>query len=355
MAGTVERTTARSRPDCRMPALTPAATNPLAAVTLIRAPPTAAGPRVSRVSEREVRVLDRLSGRALAEVVDRADDDGRPGRPIGEDRDLRGVGPLYPGELRGHVLGQDAHRRRGRVGGLEQGARLARVRLDVGRRDEPAPDGEEMRDEADGEAERLRDLRLVLVSPDLVGRDVLEHRAGVRARLEGLARAGDARLGVDDHAARRVDDPGERLERQQRGGRVAAGIRDQPGRRRRELGDRIRPCLELGGERMREAVPLVVERSRPSGGGRRRGRRPLRARAARAPPTARDRGRRRRGRRRSPGPPRSSRRRERGVRRCGRGGGRARSRRCPASESEPSANRSSSGWASTRSSVSCPE
>ena len=48
-----------------------------------------------RQAEREVRVLDGLAGRALAEVVERADHDRRAGRAVGEDADLGGVGALH--------------------------------------------------------------------------------------------------------------------------------------------------------------------------------------------------------------------------------------------------------------------
>ena len=51
-----------------------------------------------------------------------------------------------------------------------------------------------MRDEGHREAEELRDLGRVLVRADLVRRDVLEHGGGVRALLQGAARAGDAGL-----------------------------------------------------------------------------------------------------------------------------------------------------------------
>ena len=62
-----------------------------------------------------------------------------------------------------------------------------------------------MRDEADGEAEQLLDLRRVLVRADRVRSDVLEHGRRVRAVAERAPGAGDARLAVHDDA-RRVDD-----------------------------------------------------------------------------------------------------------------------------------------------------
>src|SRR5206468_1516763 len=106
-AGAVERTTARSGELRRIPARTPAATNPFAAVTDMRASFAACAARVldssgrlfgepRRVayshqhsrqaqpgslgeSEREVGVLDSLAGSALAEIVERADHDRGPG------------------------------------------------------------------------------------------------------------------------------------------------------------------------------------------------------------------------------------------------------------------------------------
>ena len=130
---------------------------------------------------------------------------------------------------------------------------------DVARRDQAAPDGEQMRDEADREAERLLDLGRVLVRADLVGRDVLEHRGRVRRGLQGPPSTRDPRLGVDDHSGR-VDRAGERRERQQHGGGVAAGIRDQRAVRRKELRDRVVPVAERRGVRVLESVPRRVER-----------------------------------------------------------------------------------------------
>ena len=96
--------------------------------------------------------------------------------------------------------GQDAHDGAAGVGVHEQRAHVA-VRLDVARGEEPAAHGEEVRNEADREAERLRDLGRVPVRSDGVRRDVLEDEARVRARLQLAARTGDARLRVDDDAA----------------------------------------------------------------------------------------------------------------------------------------------------------
>ena len=90
----------------------------------------------------------------------------------------------------------------------------------------PRAHGQQVRHEADVEAERLGDLGLVLVGADAIGGDVLEHGVRVRALLERPARPRDARLRVDDDAVR-LDRPDERREREERRGRVAAGIRDQ--------------------------------------------------------------------------------------------------------------------------------
>ena len=88
-AGAVERTTARSfavAPDPRVDAGGDEALR--RAVTLIPSTPESRRPGGLGEPEREVRVLHGLAGRALAEVVDRADDDRRAGRAVGEDADL---------------------------------------------------------------------------------------------------------------------------------------------------------------------------------------------------------------------------------------------------------------------------
>ena len=208
-----------------------------------------------------------------------------------------------------------------------------------------------MRDEADGEAEELLDLGRVLVRADAVRRDVLEHGRSVRARLQRAARAGDARLRVDDDAVG-IDRAGERAEREQRGGRITAGVGDQPARRGRQLGQRIAPALIAAG--VGEAVPGGVSRRVGEPVRARRGRRRPRRRAARAKRPPRGRGSRRSARRRRRAPRRSGRRRAGRRGRCGRAADRARSPARPASESDPSATSSSSGCARTRSSVSCP-
>ncbi len=242
-------------------------------------------------------------GGALAEVVERADDDPGPGRAVGEDADLGAVGALDARELGRDPLRQHGHGGRCGVRRLE---RLAQIggRGHVTGREQPALHRQQVRDEADREAERLRDLGRVLMRPDLVRRDVLEHGGRVRGRLQRPPGAGDARLRVDDDAGR-LDRVHERREREQDRGRVAAGVRDQ----------RALPAGTAPGSRSssRRARPAPGARSRTTrdrarrrrAGARPRGRRRRRRPAARARPPARARGSRRRARRRPRAPPRS--------------------------------------------------
>ena len=214
-------------------------------------------PVVDGQPEDEVRVLHRLAGGALAEVVERADHDRAAGRAVLEERDLGGVGALHARELRRDALGEDDDGVAPGVGRLEPLAQVAGERARVAGGDEAALDGQEVRDEADGEAQRLLDLGGVLVAPDLVRRHVLEDVARVRLGLQPAPGAGDAGLGVDDDALR-VDRLGERQEREQHRGRVAAGARDEPAGGRQQLGERVAPVDEPAGIGVREAVPLLV-------------------------------------------------------------------------------------------------
>src|SRR3972149_5506800 len=174
VAGSTERRSARSGADLRMPQATPAATKPLAAVTLTphphpgwgtptRRPRWSVPPRGVRrkrgacqerdgavpilrgrgpwrcsyedsvqsqpeclaEAERQVRVLDSLARRALAGVVNRADDDGAPGRAVLEERDLGLVGPLDARELGRESLLEDCHGRARRVGRLQSPPEVA--------------------------------------------------------------------------------------------------------------------------------------------------------------------------------------------------------------------------------------
>ncbi len=86
------------------------------------------------------------------------------------------------------TLRQQPHGRARRIGGLEAVPQLAAGRLRVAGHEQPAPDRQQVRHEADGKAERLPDLGRVLVRPDAIRRDVLEHEAGVRGRLRARAR-----------------------------------------------------------------------------------------------------------------------------------------------------------------------
>ena len=98
----------------------------------------------------------------------------------------------------------------------------------------------------------------MLVRADSVGREILEHEAGVRARFQRAAGAGHSGLRVDDDSVR-LDCLSDGRESKQRRSRVAARVRDQPARRRIELRQCIAPLHERCGKRMREAVPVAVE------------------------------------------------------------------------------------------------
>ena len=196
VAGASERTSARSRFSLPDPRVHARGDESLRRGDAQTSTPVQSQPGGLVEPEREVRVLHGLSGGALAEVVERADDDRRAGRAVGEDADLGGVGALHARQLGRDALGQDAHDRARRVGVLEQRARVG-VGLHVTRREQAAAHGQQVGDEADRHPELLGDLRRVAVRADGVRREVLEHRAGVRRRLQRLAGARDARLRVD--------------------------------------------------------------------------------------------------------------------------------------------------------------
>ena len=117
-----------------MPAWTAPAAKPFAAVTApvttfvrstataIRRAPREPQPGRLLEAEREVGVLDRLPGGALAEVVDRADHDPAAGRGVLEGGDLGGVRALQAREVGNDVDHVDDVR--AGVGGLEQRARV---------------------------------------------------------------------------------------------------------------------------------------------------------------------------------------------------------------------------------------
>src|SRR5438128_10933222 len=106
--------------------------------------------------------------------------------------------------------------------------------------EQAAPEGQQVGDEADGEAELLADLGGVAMRSDRVRREVLQHEACVGARLRSSAGARDARLGVDDDAPR-LDGVDEGREREQRGGRVAAWVGDERRNGWPELGQPVAP------------------------------------------------------------------------------------------------------------------
>ena len=190
-----------------------------------------------------------------------------------------------------------------------------------------------MRHERDREAEQLRDLGRVLVRADRVRGDVVEHGGRVRAAPSASARRRRCRT-----CRRPRRSPGrrsrDRRQREQGGGRVAARVRDQRGRwaarapGARSTSSGVEPVRagEVDDDRAGGRLELALSSSRQQ-------------KTSSAPAaSASSFGTKREGRRG----------------RSARAAGRAR-RRLPASESEPSATSSSSGWASTRSSVSCPE
>ena len=181
--------------------------------------------------------------------------------------------------------------------------------------------------------------------PTRYGDDVLEHEACVRARLQLAACTRDAGLRVDDdvrrgrsrrRAARARGSPPSRSSRGSRSaGRPAATARESRSSRRRAADARSR---------------TTAGRAPRRGGARRRDRRRRRRPAARTRPPARCRDRA--GSRSAPEAAASS---------FGTKAGSEPFRRTssaeadePASESEPSATTSSSGWRSARSRVSCP-
>ena len=167
-----------------MPAATPEATKPLAAVTLIPAPPRAEARRSRAGRARGSRSARPGRRRPCRGCRSRRRRSRGPGCPVGEHAELGGVGALHARELgrdalREHASPRARSRTRPRAARADVG-----VGLDVAGRDQAAPDRQQVRDEADREAERLLDLGRVLVRADLVGRDVLEHDGRVRARLQ---------------------------------------------------------------------------------------------------------------------------------------------------------------------------
>ena len=233
-------------------------------------------PRGRVEPEREVRVLHRLAGRALAEVVDRADHDRHAGRAVGEHADLGGVGSLHASELGRHPFRQHAHDLAPRVRLLEQRAHV-RVGAHVTRREQAAAHRQQVRHERDREAELLRDLGAVAVRADGVRREVLEHEARVRAVLQRRGRRRSSPTSRRRHVA--VDDVAQRREREQRRRRVAARVRDQRPSGGMHLRQPVAPRAR------REPVPVLGRSACRAAGARRRDRRrPCRPAARTRPP-----------------------------------------------------------------------
>ena len=193
----------------------------------------------------EVRVLHRLAGGALAEVVDRADHDracrsrwSAKTRDLGArrcraTRSISGVDALRAARARPSLPAYAASSSRAQV----VGRRRRRNRSRAARAGPAAGAGRT----SSGEAERLPDL----------GRVPVARRP--RTARSSRARSPRATLAFSDAAGaghrptsrrrrpRRRSTSRERREREQRGGRVAAGVRDQAARRRRQLGQAVAP------------------------------------------------------------------------------------------------------------------
>ena len=155
--------------------------SPSAAVTLIRAPRRGAGRRSPRSPSARFALWTAWPAAPLPRLSSAQMTIARPStRPRrGRSRRCRCPGRA---RARGDALRQHAYDGVARhVRGLEprRGGRPRAAR--VAGRDQPAAHGQQVRDEADREAERLLDLGRVLVRADAVRRDVLEHEAGVRA------------------------------------------------------------------------------------------------------------------------------------------------------------------------------
>ena len=236
-AGPSGRSRGRGGRGRRIPAATPEATNPLAAVTLncvhvIPARSRAAARRVgSRPSARfafctacPAAPLPRLSIAQMTIVI--------PVEWSAKTPISAASVPCTRADLGLDPLRQHAHDRAVGVGLLDQRSRIG-VGAEVTRREQASAHGQQVRHERDLEAELLRDLGAVAVRADRVRREVLEHGARVRAVLERPPGARHARFRVDDHVA--VDDLAQRgrgraarRSRSSRGSRSAAPRRDAP-------------------------------------------------------------------------------------------------------------------------------
>ena len=250
VAGTVERTSARSLRRLRIPQCTPLATNPLAAVTLTPTPRASRSPAVSSSPSARFAFCTAWPAAPLPRLSSAQIDDRLAGGAVLEHAELGGVRPLDARELRRDAVGQEAHDARPAYASSSR----ARSVVGVGRRvagdEQPAAHGQQVRDEADREAERLLDLGRVLVRPDAVRRDVLEHEAGVRRLLQ-----------------RRAPRPRRRTSRRRRRSRARAGLR--AGRARAGWRSRSSPGSRsagpVGGPSSGHRVAPLAERVRRAG------------------------------------------------------------------------------------------
>ena len=359
-AGTVERTTARSafrRPDpgahaaARLAAgRTPVRSGRITAIR--RALPASRSPAVSSRPSARFAFWTAWPAAPLPRLSSAQIDDRAAGRPVLEARDLGGVGVLDAREL-----GDDALREH-----RDDVARGVR-RLEQRRADRPRAPGRN----------RWRAARGAPAGG--AGRS----RPGSRAAARSPARAGASRRGrarrsrarspratTPSACGRRPRRPTWRRrrrrpgsiaprigrEREQRRGRVAAGVGDQPARRRRgaragrSSSARARPRADGRSRTTARTWPDRRSGARRTGRSRRRGRRLERGCLLVLEAEEDDVG---------AAVERVGVRDEEGSRaplRLSRGSSAVAC--CPASESEPSACSSSSGWARTRSSVSCP-
>ena len=150
---------------------------------------------------------------------------------VREHADLGGVGALNTTQLRRHPFVEHADEWARAVCLFERLPGVTRE-LHVARCEEAAAHGKEVRHEADVEPQLLRDLRGMPMLADGIGREVLEHGAGVRRLPQRSPGAGDTGLRVHDRTIQPVC---ERREGEQGRGGVAARIRDQRRLRRPEL------------------------------------------------------------------------------------------------------------------------
>ena len=243
-AGRVRHASARSRGPCghvrRIPASTPEATKPFAAVTLIPTPRCeAAGRRVSAAA--------RGRGSRSASPGRRRPCRGCPRRrstivrPLGGSAKTPSSTPSVctTRAISGHdALRQHPHDRRSPAYAASSSAarrppiRRARNRSRAGRGGSAAGAGRSAGAKPS----------IMLASRARAGARPIEYGlkfSSTAPAMRRLARASGRRRTCPTSRRRRpspVDDVAQRREREQRRGRVAAGVRDQPARRRLQLG-----------------------------------------------------------------------------------------------------------------------